>query len=93
MLRDQILDERSRAGRPFYMGVVLLQFALLLVAWQAEQAGLTSERSTMVAACLAAVFGGGAVVALWRAPPLDDVVDLDEHAGLTPPPSERAKHE
>ena len=96
MLRDQIIDQRASA-RPFYMGMVFLQFALLLVVWQAEQAGLTSERGTMTTACLAAVFGGGAVVALWRAPPVDDYdVEVDEHGVLTPspaPPSERTKHE
>jgi hypothetical protein len=51
----------------------------------------------MTTACLAAVFGGGAVVALWRAPPVDDYdVEVDEHGVLTPspaPPSERTKHE
>ena len=95
MLRDQILDQRASA-RPFYMGMVFLQFALLFVAWQAEQAGLTSERGTITAACIAAVFGGGAVVALWRAPSVDDYdVEVDEHGVLTPPapPSERTKHE
>ena len=37
MLRDEILDQRASA-RPFYMGMVCLQFALLRVTWQAEQA-------------------------------------------------------
>ena len=95
MLRDQILDQRASA-RPFYTGMVFLQFALLLVAWQAEQAGLTSERGTTTAACIAAAFGGGAVVALWSAPSVDDYdVEVDEHGVLTTPapPSERTKHE
>ena len=95
MLRDQILDQRASA-RPFYTGMVFLQFALLLVAWQAEQAGLTSERGTTTAACIAAVFGGGAVVALWSTPSVDDYdVEVDEHGVLTAPapPSERTKRE
>ena len=35
MHRDEILDQRASA-RPFYMGMVCLQFALLRVTWQAE---------------------------------------------------------
>ena len=91
MLRDRILNDRGSA-RPFYVGVVLLQFALLLVAWQSEQAGLTSQRSTSIAACLAAVFGGGAALALWTAP-TPSVEDDHSPPPVTPPSSERTKHE
>ena len=63
MLRDEILDQRASA-RPFYTGMVCLQFALLRVTWQAEQAGLMNEHGTTTATCIAAIFGGGAAVAL-----------------------------
>ena len=95
MLRDEILDQRASA-RPFYMGMVCLQFALLRVTWQAEQAGLTNEHGTTTAACIAAIFGGGAAVALWTSPSVKDYdVEVDEHGVLTAQalPSERAKHE
>ena len=71
MLRDEILDQRASA-RPFYMGMVCLQFALLRVTWQAEQAGLMNEHGTTTATCIAAIFGGGAAVALWTAPSVKD---------------------
>ena len=95
MLRDEILDQRASA-RPFYMGMVCLQFALLRVTWQAEQAGLMNEHGTTTAACIAAIFGGGAAVALWTSPSVKDYdVEVDEHGVLTAQalPSERAKHE
>ena len=96
MLRDEILDQRASA-RPFYMGMVCLQFALLRVTQQAEQAGLMSEHGTTTATCIAAIFGGGAAVALWTAPSVKDYdVEVDEQGVLTAqalPSERRTKHE
>ena len=78
------------------MGMVCLQLALLRVTRQAEQAGLMSEHGTTTATCIAAIFGGGAGVALWTAPSVKDYdVQVDGHGVLTAQalPSERTKHE
>ena len=66
------------------------------MTWQAEQAGLMSEHGTTTATCIAAIFGGGAAVALWTAPSVKDYdVQVDGHGVLTAQalPSERTKHE
>ena len=55
-----------------------------------------NEHGTTTATCIAAIFGGGAAVALWTAPSVKDYdVQVDGHGVLTAQalPSERTKHE
>lgn len=85
MLRDRVLDD-AKVARAFYLSLIGLHLTLFQLARSAEQAGIATDGMTLEAGAMAAVFGGGAALALKFGPaPAPWVDDDDEPPRRTTP--------
>lgn len=80
LMRNCVLED-VKVARPFYTSLIVVHLSLFCLARSSEQAGVTTDGTTLEAGAVAAVFGGGAALALRFGPAPAPFVDDDDDDG------------